>query len=106
MVEDALAVEVPRGVDGSEGDAGPAAGGEGAEHGGEVGGRERGENVARGGTVGGVRQEGEERAPRREGEGGRQVPGLPTAAAAASRVVGASEPRGAGGGGGGGAGGG
>lgn len=98
MLEDVLTVEVPRGAESSERDGGATAGSEGVEHGGELGGWERGENVARGVRVG---LEGEERAPRGEGEGGRQVPWLPASAALAGRVVRAAEARRAGGGGGG-----
>ena len=52
MLEDVLTVEVPRGVESSESDGGAAAGREGVEHGGELGGWERRESVARGVRVG------------------------------------------------------
>lgn len=103
VVESAVTVEVPRGADHGDSDAGVApSGGERVHDGGEIGVRERREDVARGIVFRRVGEQGEERAAGGEGQGRRQVPRL----FAAEGVERAAEARFAGGGGWSGAGGG
>jgi hypothetical protein len=90
VVEGVLAVEVPRGVERGERDARVPAGGERVHESANLGGGDRREDVLRVGVVR-VREEVEERAAGRRGEGRRQVPGL--SASVAGGVEWAAEAR-------------